>query len=366
MHNEAAVAMGILQALAAADYPKDLLEIIPINDHSIDGTKEILDGFAARHPYVRPLHRDGKTRGKQAALNEALTIAKHDIIIVFDADYTPQQSALRDLAVSFKDPEVGAVMGRVVPQNAGHNLLTRLLDLERSGGYQVDQQARHNYGLVPQYGGTIGGFRKKIVQDMGGFDPTVLAEDTDLTFLLYIHGWKVAYANRVECYEEAPENWATRSTQIYRWSRGHNHVMIKNFGGLLRSRYLRRIERLDGALLLALYLIPFFMLTGFIDSLILFFLGEMQIIDSILVFFFVAGYNAFGNFAPFFQIGSAALLDGTTRRLRLLPFLLFYFILNVWTINMGLFAAVWDRATKRQVMWAKTERYKRSRLEAES
>jgi cellulose synthase/poly-beta-1,6-N-acetylglucosamine synthase-like glycosyltransferase len=55
----------------------------------------------------------------------------------------------------------------------------------------------------------------------------VLAEDTDLTYLLYNRGWKVVYANRVECYEESPENWSTRMTQIYRWSRGHNQVLVQ-------------------------------------------------------------------------------------------------------------------------------------------
>ena len=35
------------------------VQIIPINDRSTDGTKAIIDDFAARHPeLVRPLHRD--------------------------------------------------------------------------------------------------------------------------------------------------------------------------------------------------------------------------------------------------------------------------------------------------------------------
>jgi hypothetical protein len=42
--------------------------------------------------------------------------------------------------------------------NTKANLLARMLDLERSGGYQVDQQARHNLKLTPQYGGTVGAF----------------------------------------------------------------------------------------------------------------------------------------------------------------------------------------------------------------
>lgn len=359
MHNEESVARAILQGLMDNDFPRDRLEVIPINDHSTDATADIINDFAARYSEIKPMHRleDDQKRGKQAALNDALAVCKYDVVVVFDADYIPQKGTLRDLAISFKYPEVGAVMGRVVPLNTSTNLLTRLLDLERSGGYQVDQQARHNMRLLPQYGGTVGGFRKHIVMAFGGFDTFVLAEDTDLTFLLATRGWKVLYANRVECYEESPENWASRGTQIFRWSRGHNHVLFKYFFQVLRTPYLRFAEKIDGMLLLCLYLIPFFILTGMIDSMILFFLGEMQIIESVFVFFFVAGYNTFGNFAPFYQIGTATLLDGVTRRIRLLPFLLFYFILNVWTINLGLFAAIWDRLTRKEVLWAKTERF---------
>ncbi|MFY0104485.1 hypothetical protein ABTP95_22220, partial [Acinetobacter baumannii] len=76
------------------------------------------------------------------------------------ADYLPARGLIKQLVAPFFDPEVGAIMGRVVPVNAGANLLTRLLDLERSGGYQVDQTARMNLGLVPQYGGTVGGIRR--------------------------------------------------------------------------------------------------------------------------------------------------------------------------------------------------------------
>jgi len=357
MHNEEKVARLSLDAMVNADYPADKMEVIPINDNSTDDTGQILDEYAARYPFVKPLHRTSEKRGKQAGLNDAMEICTGDIVIVFDADYIPQRATFRDLAISFLDPEVGAVMGRVVPKNAGTNLLTRLLDLERSGGYQVDQQARHNMQLIPQYGGTVGGFRRHIVQEFGGFDMRVLAEDTDLTYLLYNRGWKVVYANRVECYEESPENWSTRMTQIYRWSRGHNQVLFKHLWGVIKSPYLRFREKIDAILLLSLYLIPFVMISGYIVSFILFSLGEMQIIHNIFVFFFVAGCNTFGNFAPFYQIGTASMLDGTNRRIRLLPFLFFYFILNVWTINLGMFSAIWDRITRKEVLWAKTDRF---------
>ena len=358
MHDEEKVARQVVESILACDYPHDRLEIIPIDDHSGDGTEAILRDLAAGHDIVRPIFRRQGRRGKPAALNDALLVATGEIIIVFDADYQPGRGTLRDLAVSFRHPEVGAVMGRVVPVNTRSNLLTRLLDLERSGGYQVDQQARHNLHLVPQYGGTVGGFRRDLALAFGGFDPRVLAEDTDLTYRLYASGWKVVYANRVECFEEVPETWEVRSRQIRRWSRGHNATLFKQIWPLLRSRYLSRREKLDGLLLLLIYTVPLLLLTGIIDSVALFFLGEMQIIDSVAVFLFVAAYNSFGNFAPFYQIGTASLLDGVTHRIRLLPFLMFYFLLNIWTISIGFFQAVGDRLRRRQATWEKTDRFR--------
>ncbi len=358
MHNEERVARQAITSILACDYPHDRLEIIPIDDHSSDGTAAILRDLAAQYGIVRPLYRREGLRGKPSALNDALLVATGEIVIVFDADYQPSKGTLRDLAVSFRHPEVGAVMGRVVPVNTRRNLLTRLLDLERSGGYQVDQQARHNLHLVPQYGGTVGGFRRDLALAFGGFDPRILAEDTDLTYRLYTNGWKVVYANRVECFEEVPETWEVRSRQIRRWSRGHNATLFKQLGPLLRSPYLTRREKWDGLLLLLIYTVPLLLFTGIVDSLILFFLGEMQIVDSVLVFLFVAAYNSFGNFAPFYQIGTASLLDGVTHRIRLLPFLMFYFLLNIWTITIGFFQAVGDRLRRRQVRWEKTERFR--------
>lgn len=274
MHNEERVCTDVLTALIDADYPQDRLEIVPVNDHSDDRTRDILDAFARKHPNIKPIHRYEGQRGKPAALNDAMKVVKGDIIVVFDADYLPPRGMIRDLVVCFKDPEVGAVMGRVVPVNTGVNLLTRLLDMERAGGYQVDQQARYSLGLAPQYGGTVGGFRKDLALMMGGFDPNVLSEDTDLTYNLFVRGWKVVYANRLECYEESPEEWGVRAKQIRRWAIGHTQVMFKYFAKTLFSRHISFKEKLDGLLLLTIYLVPLTIVIGAFTSMALFFLGE--------------------------------------------------------------------------------------------
>jgi cellulose synthase/poly-beta-1,6-N-acetylglucosamine synthase-like glycosyltransferase len=360
MHNEEKVASHILDALTNADYPKDRIELIPIDDHSSDGTWRILDEYAARYPFIKPLHRTTGDRGKQNALNDAIRVTAGEIILVFDADYLPPRCVLKDLAVCFNDPEVGAAMGRVVPVNTSQNLLTRILDLERSGGYQVDQQARHNLRLVAQYGGTVGGFRKKLLHACGGFDPKIITEDTELTFKLYVNGWKVAYANRVECYEEVPENWVTRSRQIRRWARGHTQVMFRYFIPVIRSKFLSAREKIDGILLLSVYAVPAILFLGIADSVALFFIGEINLLTGILPIILTVTCNTFGNFAPFYQIGIASFLDGSRQRILLLPFLVFNFLFSLWYTTQGFLDAVFDIISTRRVIWHKTKRFRRS------
>jgi len=258
MHNEESVAPDVIEALLEADYPHDpdLFEIIPINDHSSDRTGEILDEYAKKYPFIKPLHREEGLRGKPAALKAATQIANGEILVIFDADYIPGKSLLKFLTAPFADAEVGAAMGRVVPHNVGASLLTRLLDLERAGGYQINQQARYNLGLIPQFGGTVGSVRRTALEAVGGWNSLSLTEDTDLTLQLAIHGWKVAYVNRAECYEEVPVNWDVRRRQIERWAIGHTDCLHRHLGPLLRSPYVSRTAKWDGVFLLGVYLIP--------------------------------------------------------------------------------------------------------------
>lgn len=358
MHNEEKVAHQILDCLVSVDYPRDKLEIIPVNDHSEDRTKEILDEYALRYNSIKPLHRNTEPRGKPSGLNDVIKQTAGEIIVVFDADYLPPKGIVRDIAITFNDHEVGAVMGRVIPENTGKNLLTRVLDLERAGGYQVDQQARYNLGLLPQYGGTVGGFRRKVVLDLGCFDPNILTEDTELTYKLFINGWKIVYANRIECYEESPEDWNVRSRQIRRWARGHTQVLFQYIVPLIKSRYLVPSEKIDGLLLLFVYIVSPILLIGIGSSIGLFFMGEMKILAGTLMFLFLASFNSFGNYAPFYQIGTASFIDGGTYRLRLLPLLLFNFFFNMLYTSWGVFDAVIDLITKRKSRWDKTERYR--------
>lgn len=50
-----------------------------------------------------------------------------------------------------------------------------------------------NLGMVPQYGGTVGGIRLHALHEAGGWHDDVLAEDTDLTYRLLLKDWNIRF-----------------------------------------------------------------------------------------------------------------------------------------------------------------------------
>jgi cellulose synthase/poly-beta-1,6-N-acetylglucosamine synthase-like glycosyltransferase len=353
-HNEEPVISDILTALLDADYPLGRLRVLPINDRSSDRTGEIIDEFARLHPgIVLPFHRRQGAPGKAAALKDAMVLVGTDIALVFDADYIPGRGLIKQLVAPFFDPEVGAVMGRVVPHNVGQNLLTRLLDLERSGGYQVDQQARMNLGLVVQYGGTVGGVRRRALESVGGWRIDTLAEDTDATFRLLRGGWKTVYQNRSECYEQVPATWPQRMRQLMRWARGHNEALWAHGGALWTCGRTSFRERLDGWLLLNVYLLSPILLLGWLLAMILWYLGETR--PGLIVILIVTSYSALGNFAVFFEVSAASYLDGSRARVRLLPLTMLGFLVGLFAVSRETLAQLLWARRGRHVRWHKTE-----------
>ena len=358
-HNEEKVIGHILAALMEANYPKEKMLVVPVNDRSNDRTREIIDCFSKDHPgRIHPFHRTGGKGGKAAALKDAMELVETEVILIFDADYIPSSGLIKQLVAPFFDPEVGGVMGRVVPLNVGTNLLTRLLDFERSGGYQVDQQARMNLGLVPQHGGTVAGVRLSALREIGGWNDNSLTEDTDLTYRLLLAGWKTVYQNRSECYEELPETWPVRIKQLMRWAKGHNQALAAYGPELLFGKHRATLrERIDGLLLLGVYAMGLLTLVGWILALALFYEGVVPL-HGVVALLAITAYGAIGNFAAFFEIAAAAQLDYTRPRICLLPLLLLGFAVSIFSVSRACVSQLLASITGAQTHWDKTERFR--------
>ncbi|ECP1951340.1 glycosyltransferase family 2 protein [Salmonella enterica] len=359
-HNEEAVVGHCIEALLKSDYPLDRLSIIPVNDRSTDGTRDVCDYWALRYPYlIKPFHRNGGRAGKPAALMDAARNTQVcDVYVIFDADYLPAPGLLKQIVAPLFDPLVGVTMGRVVPQNMNVNLLTRLLDMERSAGYQGDQQARQNMGLLPQFGGTVGAIRVRALELVGGFREDVLAEDTDLTFRLLDNGWRVQYVNTAECYEEVPENWPVRVRQLQRWAKGHNQVLYGYFWKSLGNRHLNVWQKLDAIMLLGSYSVAPLTLLGWGIILLTWFYQPSWLLTLSGTSMLLVMFGGFGNVAAFYQMAVAVRLDGNSRRLRLLPLTLMGYLISAVTIFRGAANLFLDTLLKRELRWDKTVRFR--------
>lgn len=358
-HNEERVLHGCLDCLTRVDYPADRYEVIVIDDRSRDGTGAIADDFAARHPFLRVIHRPADAPpGKPAALLDAINGSRSEILAFFDADYLPPPQIIRQLVAPFRDPLVGATMGRVVPYNANANMLTRMLDLERRGGYVVDQEVRHRLALLPQFGGTTGAVRRSALEAVGGWNTVSLAEDTDLTYRLFIAGMRVAYVADAACYEESPETWQVRYRQVKRWAIGHNDCLLRYFIPTLRAMRQPLMARLDAALVLLVYTVPSLVLVNLIIALSMpALVGEVWASLSILTAALML-FTGIGNFAPYYQIAAGCASDRQRQVFAAVPFLFVSSFISLMACNVGVVQLLKDRIRGATTQWDKTQRFR--------
>ena len=93
--------------IQSLSYPMDKLQVILADDNSSDNTVEIASKFDFVE--ILELPRCGKTK----AQNEAVKIARNEILVFSDANNIYAQDALDKLARNFVDERVGVVCGEL-------------------------------------------------------------------------------------------------------------------------------------------------------------------------------------------------------------------------------------------------------------
>src|SRR5438067_6446516 len=125
-YNEGSMVMQAIESAAAADYPRDRLRIIAVDDGSTDDTWQHIQRAAARHPGLVTVIRFSGNRGKRAALEAGFRRASGDVVVTIDSDSVIDRGSLLALAGAFRNPRVGAVAGKVSVYNRS-GLLPRML-----------------------------------------------------------------------------------------------------------------------------------------------------------------------------------------------------------------------------------------------
>jgi cellulose synthase/poly-beta-1,6-N-acetylglucosamine synthase-like glycosyltransferase len=223
MYNEMYVAERIIDCVAQQEYPKSRFEIHVLDD-STDETKEIVEAkveeLKAAGYNIEHIHRTNRQGYKAGALQEAMPRAKGDYIAIFDADFTPRTDFLRTTIPYFEDDKVGIVQTRWEHINKDYSLLTRLQALQLNVHFTVEQAGRSYGNLLLQFNGTAGVWRKKVINEAGGWQSDTLTEDLDLSFRAQIAGYKIQYLEKLESPAELPVEMNGLKGQQFRWNKG--------------------------------------------------------------------------------------------------------------------------------------------------
>ncbi|HXW55693.1 MAG TPA: glycosyltransferase [Candidatus Cybelea sp.] len=231
-YNEEAVIVDTVQAALASRYPK--LEILVVNDGSLDRTAELVERNFGRDGRVRLLMQPN--RGKPSALNRGLAEASGEIVVSIDADTIVDRDAIPRLVRHFADPNVGAVAGNVKVMNR-NRWLTRWQALEYITSQNLEKRAFDLLDCIPVVPGAVGAWRASLLRSNGGFSGDTVAEDTDLTLTIRRNGWKILYDEDAIGRTEVPETIDALVRQRFRWTFGTLQAVWKHRDVAGRPRY---------------------------------------------------------------------------------------------------------------------------------
>lgn len=221
-YNEEQVIATSVRAALDADYPE--LEVLVLDDGSTDGTAAAARAAAARDPRCEVL-RDPVNRGKAVQLNTGFARARHELVVVTDADTHMLPHALRRLAARMEQsPLVAAVAGAPHVTNRTR-LICAMQVLEAAsiiGLIRRTQSLSCRVGIVA---GVLGMFRRERVLAVGGYDARMSTEDIDLTWRLLMAGWHTAYEPYALVGMQVPSTARALWAQRTRWARGQGEIL---------------------------------------------------------------------------------------------------------------------------------------------
>ena len=255
--NERYMIDRLLNAMAKMDYPIEKLQIQVLDD-STDSTKDMVAKLVKRYALegvnIQLIHRKDRSGYKAGALEVGLGSASGEFVAVFDADFLPEPDWLKKVIPFFQKEDIAFVQTRWGHLNNRYNLITHLISMALDAHFVVEQTARAGSGLLMSFNGTAGIWRKKAIEEAGGWQGDTLTEDIDLSFRTEMAGWKYIYAPDIVVMSELPAQMDAFKKQQVRWVKGNMQVCRKLMGSLLRSHLPVQVKIMGVIHLLMLFL----------------------------------------------------------------------------------------------------------------
>ncbi len=265
IYNESDVAERVIDAVAAIDYPLGKHEIQVLDD-STDHTRAVIDAAAerlrAKGVDIQVVRRSTREGYKAGALAHGLAIARGTYAAVFDADFVPPTNFLhRAIPLLESAPDLACLQGRWDHLNRDESWLTQAQALGIDGHFAIEQGARAWNGLMMNFNGTAGIWRKAAIDapGVGGWSGDTLTEDLDLSYRAQLAGWRIEYCLDLPCPAELPGTLAALKSQQRRWATGSIQVARKLLPRIWRSSHSLG-EKIEATLHLTHYSVAVWML----------------------------------------------------------------------------------------------------------
>ena len=280
VYNELYVVGRLMDAVGNLDYPRDRLQVQLIDD-STDESLEVgrakVDELVSKGINAVHIRRPDRTGYKAGALQHALASATGECIAIFDADFVPNPDFLKKTIPWFSDDHIGLVQTKWTHLNRNHSILTRLQALALDMHFSVEQQGRNAAGHFMNFNGTAGVWRKRAIEDAGGWRDTTLTEDLDISYRAQLRGWMFQYLEDVRSPAELPIEMHALKSQQHRWNKGGAETARLLLPHVFRSK-LRLSSKLHAAvhllnssvylcvLLVAILSVPFLLAKSALSS----------------------------------------------------------------------------------------------------
>ena len=114
------------------------------------------------------------------------------------------------------------------------------------------------------FNGTAGIWRKRCIEDAGGWQANTLVEDVDLSYRAQMRGWRALFLDKVVCNGELPVEINAAKRQQFRWAKGSIQLAIKLLGDIMMDKKLPADTKIQAFVQLTRHIVHPLMLIQFL------------------------------------------------------------------------------------------------------
>lgn len=226
-------------------YPKNKFKVYVCDDGRRDELKALCKKYGVNY-----ITREDNQGAKAGNINNALKYIKGDLFLVLDADMIPKKEFLQKTIGYFEDENLAFVQTPQCYYNKDmyQSNLKKYIPNEQDFFMRDVQEARAYRGAVLHVG-TNAVFRRKFIDEIGGYPTCSITEDMAVGMLLQAKGYDSIFINKVLVLGLSASTFGELVKQRDRWCRGNIQV-FKHYNPFILKGLTpaQRICYVDGVL----------------------------------------------------------------------------------------------------------------------